>query len=175
MKRIRYLVEEEDFLGPRGDKLKLTVKRGIRPADEKERKPPRYPTPEALQLIYDLILSGEFERLWNAIRTLGPLKDSSEEAKKKAALDCFDTYKGKKWKQISRTALESPAPWNGWRQAKEKGDFRGRLLQVLLAEQFMKERKKEAEKLRKKGKVEKARECEQQAMVRTSSKRLLES
>ena len=34
---------------------------------------------------------------------------------------------------------------------------------MLLAERFMKERKKQADKWRKKGEVEKARECQQQA------------
>ena len=136
MKKIRYLVEEEDFLGPKGDKLKLTVERGIRPAFLKERKPPRYPAHEALQLLYDAL--PEIARIWNAVKTLGPLKDNSKEAHKQAALECFDSARRKKWKWITRRALESPAPWEQWRGGKEKGDFRGRLLQELIAERFPK-------------------------------------
>jgi hypothetical protein len=133
--KTRYWVGEKEFIGPKGDKLKLTVKRGRRPSDEKERKPRRYPAAEALQLIYDAL--PEIAKIWEAVKTLpGSLSRNPKEAQKQAALDCFDKQGAEAWNWITRTALNRPEPWDQWRGGKEKGDFRGKLLWVLIFQRF---------------------------------------
>jgi hypothetical protein len=57
-----------------------------------------------------------------------------EDSAKKAALNCFDAQKN--WKQINRQALECKRVWKNWRPGKEKEDFRGRLIQELIAAKF---------------------------------------
>ena len=125
----RYEVEETEIIGPKGDKLKLVVESGQRPSFLKEIELKPYPSPEALQLIYDVL--PEFKRIWNAVKALpGSVSSNRMKYQKEAALMCYDAHSD--WKYISRQALASPVPWKGWRGGQEKGTFRGKLLQEII-------------------------------------------
>lgn len=132
---ITYKIEENEIYGPKGDRIKVTVARGKLPYFLKERKPPRDLSPEVYQFIYDFL--PEFDRIWKAVKALpGSLSRNERKNQKQAALQCFDTHKRPRWRCVTRTALESGAPWLKWREGEEKGDFRGKLLQKLVYEHF---------------------------------------
>ena len=141
----KYEVEEQKFLGPKGDRIKWVVEKGERPSFLKERKIPRSPSADVHQFIHDFL--PEFIKIWQAIKVLGSIPSKIREDQKKAALECF--CRNKHWNWITEEALKSISPWLGWRDKREKEDFRGRLLQVLIEKRFPKLRGYGAEMLEK--------------------------
>jgi hypothetical protein len=127
--------------GPEDDQIELTVERTDkiiltledrewvgklkRPPFLVERKPPRSPTPEVLQLIHDVRL--QIRILWEAIKLDKYINP------KEAAIEC---YKEESEWLFSEKVLHSRSIYN-WRDSgKEKGDFRGLLLQKIIKERF---------------------------------------
>ena len=61
-----YTAPKKIIEGPEGDQITLLVEKGRRPGHLRRRKPPRYPPPEVIQLIYDVRL--QIKILWEAIK-----------------------------------------------------------------------------------------------------------
>ena len=128
-------------VGPEGDQIKhraekadkiiLTLEDGElvgklkRPSFLVERKPRKYPPPEVIQLIYDVRL--QIRILWEAIK-IDKTRDPKE-----AAIECY-REQPIEW-LFSERVLHGRVIYK-WREGQESGDFRGKLLQEIMAEHF---------------------------------------